>query len=159
MSLALTIDTQGEETVLAALDRFVDLPREELLEGLGGLLESQHRRRIEEEHTTPAGRPFAPNQRGTTPLYDTGRNLRDAFAYAVSDPEVRLTNSFIGAALLHFGGVVVPKNAKALAFSVGGEAVFTKRVLIPARPFMGISADNQVEIVEAVEAFVEGLVQ
>lgn len=157
MSIAIAIDTKGGELALGKLSRLVDLPRDELLDGLGAILESQHRRRIEEEHTTPAGARFAPVQRGGTPLYNTGNNLRDAFAYRVSDPEVRLTNNFIGAALLHSGGKVTAKNAQALRFFAGGKTVFARSVTIPARPFMGISAANQDEIREAVEGFIAGL--
>lgn len=154
MALTFSIDVQGAQAALVALDRFAEVDRAALLNGLGGLLESQHRRRIESEHTTPGGAAFTPNQRGTTPLFETGRHLRDAFYYVVADPEVRVSNNFIGAGLLHSGGVVTPKNAKALHFSLGGNReVFAKRVNIPPRPFMGISADNQTEIMKAVEDF------
>lgn len=160
MSVAYTIEVEGLLAVQLFLDQLAEFPREDLLEGLGGLLESQHRRRIIEEHTTPAGQPFQPNQRGTTPLYDTGRNLLDAFFYSVSDPEVTLANSFIGARILHDGGVIVPKDAKALHFSMGGNRrVFAMRVVIPSRPFMGVSADNESEIIEAVEGFIGGMLQ
>lgn len=161
MSLTLTVNVDGTDSALSALDRFAafEQHRPELLEGLGGIMEDQHRRRIESEHTTPAGRPFAPVQRGGTPLYDTGKNLADAFYYEVSDPEVRVSNNFIGAGVLHFGAVITPKTADALVFSMGGQTVFAQRVVVPPRPFMGISVDNTVEILSTVEAFIAGLAE
>lgn len=161
MSLTLTIDVQGEDSALAALDRFAEFQsvRAELLEGLGGIMEGQHRRRIESEHTTPAGRAFAPVIRGGTPLYDTGRHLADAFYYEVSDPEVRVSNNFVGAAVHHFGAVITPKNAPALMFAINGFVVYAQRVVIPARPFMGVSVDNLTEILATIEDFLGGLAQ
>lgn len=157
MAVSITIDVEGADRALVALDRFAELPREELLHGIGALMESQHRRRVESEHTTPAGRPFAPVARGGTPLYDTGRHLRDAFYHEVSDPQVRVSNNFIGAGVLHFGAVITPKNAQALHFTINGAEVFTQRVLIPPRPFMGLSADNLVEIIDEIEAWLGAL--
>lgn len=161
MSLTLTVQVDGADGALAALDRFAafDEHRPELLEGLGGIMESQHRNRILSEHTTPAGRPFAPVQRGGTPLLDTGDNLASAFYHEVSDPEVRVSNNFVGAAVLHFGAVITPKAADALKFTMGGQTVYSQRVVIPSRPFMGVSADNLVEIIETIEAFVAGLAE
>lgn len=160
MSLTLTVQVDGADGALAALDRFAafDEHRPELLEGLGSIMESQHRNRILSEHTTPAGRPFAPVQReGGPPLLDTGDNLARSFYYEVSDPEVRVSNNFVGAAVLHFGAVITPKAADALKFTMGGQTVFAQRVVIPSRPFMGVSADNLVEIIDTIEAFVAGL--
>lgn len=42
----------------------------------------------------------------------------------------------IYAAIHEFGGVITPKRAKWLVFDVDGETVFTKKVTIPARPYM-----------------------
>lgn len=161
MSLTLTVQVDGADGALAALDRFAvfDEHRPELLEGLGRIMEVQHQRRIEREHTTPAGQPFAPVQRGGTPLFDTGKNLADAFYYEVSDPEVRVSNNFVGAAVHHFGAVITPKTADALVFSMGGQVVFSQRVIIPRRPFMGVSADNLIEIIDTIEAFITGLAE
>jgi phage gpG-like protein len=51
------------------------------------------------------------------------------------------------------GAVITPKRAKALRFSVGGgKSIFSKRVVIPARPYLLIKPDDPQKIVEAVEA-------
>ncbi len=45
-------------------------------------------------------------------------------------------------ALIHeLGGRIVPKNAKALSFVIGGERVFAKSVNIPPRPYLRPAAD------------------
>lgn len=47
-------------------------------------------------------------------------------------------------ALIHeLGGTIVPKDAKALVFQIGGETVVTKKVTIPARPNLRPAADAE----------------
>ncbi len=60
------------------------------------------------------------------------------------------TNKIYGA-IHQFGGVIKPKRGKALAFRLGGRLVLAKKVTIPARPYLGISADDAAEI-EAIIA-------
>lgn len=55
------------------------------------------------------------------------------------------------AAMQEFGGEIVPKNAKMLAFEVEGKLVFAKRVTIPARPYLRPAFDEQKG--EAVKVF------
>lgn len=55
------------------------------------------------------------------------------------------------AAMQEFGGTVTPKQAKMLAFEVGGKLVFAKRVTIPAHPYLRPAFDEQKG--EAVKQF------
>lgn len=57
------------------------------------------------------------------------------------------------------GMTIVPRSAKRLVFRVGRNAqpIFAKKVTIPARPFIGLSADNLKEIVEELNAMFEDL--
>jgi phage gpG-like protein len=58
------------------------------------------------------------------------------------------TNKIYGP-IHQFGGTIVPRKAKALAFRMGGgnsPLTFAQKVTIPARPFLGISAGDEVEI-------------
>ncbi len=45
---------------------------------------------------------------------------------------------------------IFPKNANAMVFELAGKTVHAKHVMIPVRPFVGISEDNAEEIVELV---------
>lgn len=54
--------------------------------------------------------------------------------------EVTLGTNLPYAAIQNFGGTIVPKNGKVLAFpGLGGATIFAKKVTIPARPFIGFS--------------------
>lgn len=71
----------------------------------------------------------------------TGR-LRSSITVAVRSNIVSgLVEGVVGtnvkyAPIHEFGGVIVPRKAKYLAFKINGKYIRTKRVVIPARPFL-----------------------
>lgn len=46
------------------------------------------------------------------------------------------------AAIHQLGGIIRPKKAKALVFTIGGKTIFAKQVKIPARPFFPFTPDG-----------------
>lgn len=87
--------------------------------------------------SSPSGAKWAPVARGGQPLRKTGALANSTHADATATG-VRVT---VGAglryALVHQRGAIIrPKSAKALAFRVGKQLVFAKKVVIPARPFL-----------------------
>jgi phage virion morphogenesis protein len=76
-------------------------------------------------------------------------SITDEVSEAAGSVEVG-TNKPYGA-IHQFGGVIKPKRGKALAFRLGGRLVLGKKVTIPARPYLGISAEDGLEI-EAIIA-------
>lgn len=51
------------------------------------------------------------------------------------------------AAIHEFGGVITPKQAKALAFEIGGELIFAQSVEIKAHPYLRPAMDENVQAV------------
>lgn len=151
--VGISIDIAGLERAIGAIGRLANLDESALLETLGALGERQTRRRIESEKTSPDGAPWAPNREGTSILLRSGEHLRDSIAYEVSTPLVRWGSSWRYAHVHQNGATIVPKSAKALAFTSGGKRRFAKRVTIPARPFVGVSAANGAEIRRDVVAW------
>jgi len=94
------------------------------------------------------------NRKGSKPLYASGA-LHDSIDYKSGLGQVTVGSPLIYAAIHHFGGIIKPKNAKALAFSSGGKQYFAKSVTIPARPYLGISPDNAREIEDVVGDFMQ----
>jgi len=90
--------------------------------------------------TSPDGKPWAPPKaRQGKPLVDKGR-LRNSIDYQVDRDSVTIGTNLVYAALQNFGGVIKPKNGKALSFVVGGRRVFVKHAItIPAREFLPTS--------------------
>lgn len=153
-SVELVIEEQGLARALAAIDRLADLPTGDLLDVIGATVESQTRRRIEEEKTAPSGAAWKPNREGTPILLRTGRHLRDSIGYDVQGEAVAVGAAWEFAATHQFGAVIRPKRARILAFVSGGKTFFRPKVEIPARPFLGLSAENEEELVQVLEDFV-----
>ncbi|PIE13824.1 MAG: phage virion morphogenesis protein [Rhodobacterales bacterium] len=156
--LAVDLQLSALDQISDMIHRVVGWDRFELMDTIGRLAQLQTRRRIQTEKTAPDGTEWPANARGTSTLYQTGR-LHDSIDYQVGLGEVTVGSPLIYAAIHHFGGVIKPKNGKALAFMAGGDQVFAKSVTIPARPYIGISSDNAEEIESVVEDFVRGLLQ
>ncbi|MBS7541488.1 phage virion morphogenesis protein [Ancylobacter lacus] len=100
---------------------------------------------------SPAGVPWAP----LNPEYRAGkkgpgilrenRRLSD-IVWQLGGNAVQVGSSVVYARVHQFGAVILPKTAAALVFSLGGRIVHAMRVIIPARPFLGLSAEDLIEI-------------
>lgn len=150
MSVSITIDVTGLNGALRALRPIFDFEPSELMTAIAALGESQTRRRISEEKTAPDGTPWLPNTEGTPILVATGQHLLYSIAWTASASEAEWGAAWEHAHVHQDGMVIVPKQAKALVFQLGGKTVAAKSVTIPARPFVGLSAENEQEIVELV---------
>ncbi len=128
---------------------------QELLMGLARLGKSQTQRRISSEKTAPDGAAWLPNKAGGSTLFATGDHLYDSIDEDVSGHTARWGTGWIGAPVHQFGATIVPGNAKALAFKAGGKTVFAKKVVIPARPFLGVSDANTREIEATASRFIQ----
>jgi phage gpG-like protein len=128
------------------------------MEGIGRLVQEQTRRRIEEEKTSPAGAAWKPNIAGTSILYASGA-LSRSIDYAAAPASVQVGSGLVYARIQNAGGTITPKTARALAFQLGNRLVMTQSVTLPARTYLGLSADNQEEVVDAAEDWLGRLLQ
>lgn len=162
MSVALEIFETGLEEALLKIDGIANAPTGELMEGIGRLVQGQTRRRITSEKTAPDGSAWKANRAGTSTLYQSGA-LADSIDYRASPGSVIVGTGLIYARIHQEGGVITPKNGGALKFwwVSGGFTNFAivKSVTMPRRQYIGLSADNQNEIVEATEDWLARLVQ
>lgn len=157
--VGIVVDLTGIAAAQKLLSRIADFDEGALLTAIGAMGESQTRRRITDEKTAPDGSAWPPNKEGTSILLRTGGNLLGSVAYIVGSGEVQWGAAWEFAHIHQDGAKISAKNAKALFFRVGGKKVAAKSVTIPARPFVGISADNQREIEELVTDVFGKLVQ
>lgn len=175
MAVSVEVHTQGPE--LAAYQRLLDTlgrsdHKAELLESIGAVVESQTRRRISDEKTAPDGSAWTPwsaayqkTRHGNQSLLQGEGALLDSIEYQVQRNSVRV-GSALAYAGVHQDGfsgqVQVPAHirritqafGKALKFpvysSVGG---FTRQMEMPARPYLGLSSDNQTELLAVIGDF------
>ncbi|BCW89963.1 hypothetical protein sos41_31310 [Alphaproteobacteria bacterium SO-S41] len=158
--LAVHIGLTGIPDAQAMLGELVALGEDltPLMEAIGVYLVGSTVERFETE-TEPDGTPWMPSWRardeGGQTLTRTGR-LKQSFDSRADAVSVEWGTNVSYAAPLHFGAVIRPKNAKALAF-VGshGALVFAGEVILPARPMVGFTDQDSAAVVMLAADFIE----
>lgn len=152
----IDVDVVGFDVVARKLDRLNHFNRALVLDAMGALIESQTRRRISEEKTSPDGQAWKPNAEGNPILVKSGHLLASIHSKTGAS-EVRVGSGLVYSAIHQFGGTIVPKNASALHFEIGGRHVAAKAVTLPARPYLGFSAENKAEINRELTTYIGSL--
>lgn len=155
----IEVTVQVIEDATPALLSLSAFQKHGLLDRLARRVQEQTRNRLREQKTAPDGTPWKPNRAGTPILFDTGR-LADSIDYAVEGDERAIVGSGLVYARIHqTGGTIKPKNGKALKFwfVAGGfvEFAIVSQVTIPARPYIGISDDNRLELQAVTGRFLQ----
>ena len=126
------------------------------LRNIGVYLAQSTKDRIAREES-PDGKPFAPlnplykeTKKGPGILRGESRDLSAIVWQLAGDDTVEVGNNIIYGAIHQFGGVIKAKNAPALIFSMGGQTFARKSVTIPARPYLGLSQEDEAEVLAIV---------
>lgn len=168
--------TFDDSQILGALDRIEEAlaPGSGLLRIIGAYGRDSTVRRMEAQ-TAPDGSPWAGLSEayaaiklgGYDILYLHG-DLRNSQTFQEGASEVSWGSPMIYAAVHQFGATIVPKNARALSFVLGDTfqaghsgamgktqafLVQVQSVTIPARPYLGLSAEDREEIPLLAEEF------
>jgi phage virion morphogenesis protein len=79
--------------------------------------------------------------------------LMGSITFKVDGTQLRVGSNKIYAAAHQFGVTIVPVNAKALRFWIGGKLIVTDHVTLPARPYLGFGAADQLVALETLDFF------
>lgn len=85
------------------------------------------------------------------PLLGTASKLSQSYTYRIEPRQVEVGSNLKYSAIHHFGGVIRAKKARALFFRIGGNPVMRKAVRIPARPALGLNAEDETNLVQTAE--------
>jgi phage virion morphogenesis protein len=150
----------GADAALAALGEAAaraEHPKD-LFDEIGASLVVSTQRRFE-AGVGPDGSPWPPSIRalaeGGRTLVDSGR-LMQSLTHVPSDAGVEVGTNVLYAAIHQFGGTVRPVKAAALHFKLLGQDIFVDHVTIPARPFLGLDADDEREILAIAADYLAG---
>lgn len=152
--------------------------KKDLLHALGAVVESQTRRRIADEKTSPSGQPwddwspeYARTRNGNQSLLQGEGGLLDSIQFVVDRNQVRV-GSPLAYARVHqegFNGAVNVSPHTRLVTQAFGKALrfpvyqnvsgFTRMMNIPQREFLGLSQDNQTEVYAVIGDFWQELLQ
>lgn len=131
-----------------------DEAKEKLNDNIAGVLENSAVRRFETEKD-PEGKNWKPNQRGGKILTLHGYLCGSIIGQATKD-YAEVGSALIYAAIHQYGGTIKAKVQNFLKFNVGGRWASKKSVTIPARSYLGLSKQDEVNIGNTVENFING---
>lgn len=155
MSVGVLVKTKDFDRLQRALRRF-KYPDQDLMEAIGATLESQTRRRIQEEKASPEGepwqewseeyvsRPHGSKEHASTVPHSTkspagGHSYLQLFGHLLDSILYEATSE----------DVTWGSNVEyAAVHQLGYKA-------IPPRPYLGLSRDNEEEIAEIIESWFE----
>ncbi len=154
--MAATIDVIfDDKAVLAAFDRLAAAGENArpLMAAIGSALADSTRLRFT-SNVGPDGSPWPGLNlayaafRRPGPMLVQSSALRSSVTFEAGNREVLVGSNKIYAGVHQFGATITPKAAKALVFKMGagGGIVRVKSVTIPARPYLGVSAEDEAEI-------------
>lgn len=145
-------------TVLEAMAKLGLDPsdKRDLMDQIGFGLSENTRLRFS-DGVTPAGDPWVPSLRaklqGGETMRDTGV-LMNSITHLVGADFVEVGSNVPYGPWLHFGATIRPTNGQYLTFKVpGGGWARKTEVTLPARPWLGISEDDETEITDIIAAF------
>lgn len=130
-----------------------------ILKAIGtGLVEGTHQRF--EQAVDPEGKPWKPlntvyasSKRGAGILRESGMRggLMGSVTMQADSDSVEVGTNKIYAAVHQFGATITAKKAKRLFFFMGDQAFRPQSVTIEARPFIGISKEDEEMTLDVVE--------
>ncbi|MEQ1890095.1 MAG: phage virion morphogenesis protein [Alphaproteobacteria bacterium] len=128
-----------------------------LMDLIGNYLGTGTRHRFE-TGAAPDGTAWKTSRRaleeGGKTLVDKG-HLRGSITHRAGRDFVEVGSNLIYAAVQQFGATIRAKAGGKLIFRVGGGYRAMDEVTIPARPWLGLSAADPVEITEIVNAYLK----
>ncbi len=146
MATQFFIDTSDLKRLTDRLQQWAKRPGfASLYAGIGAELESQTRRRIEDERRSPEGVPwpdwspaYAATRHGGHDLLQNEGDLLDSLHVVVDSQGVAMGTNLVYGAIHQFGGAPVGIN-------------------IPKRPYLGISDANAEDLDAVVDDWLEGV--
>jgi len=158
--MADTIQFHGQEKITEWLNKVLKQAGDhsKLMHNIGSVLEHNTKQRINTGIGTddkPWQKSWRAKLQGGTTLRDTSR-LYNSIKYTVLDGGKRVvvgTNVFY-APVMHYGATIRAKTGKYLKFktTMGGWAQI-QSVIIPPRPFLGMSVDDSQEVLFEIEEY------
>ncbi|WP_439861626.1 phage virion morphogenesis protein [Pseudomonas sp. MBLB4136] len=132
-----------------------------LLRDIAFLGESSTRERFRSQ-SGPDGQRWKPSLRaqlfGGKTLTQDG-HLGDSITSTADRTTAAWGTNRIYAAIHQFGGEIKAKGTAGLRFKIGERWATKRQVSIPARPFLGVSADDAQDILDLVSDYVSNLVR
>lgn len=150
--VAITYNIRGVDRLRQRMAALALHDTDELLESVGAEIESQVRRRISEEKTSPEGEAwpawsemYAGTRHAGHSLLESSGDLLDSMQHIVAGKSVEVGSNLVYFAMQNFGG------KKADFPNLWGD--------IPARTVLGLSHQNEQDVEAIVDDFIARMVR
>ncbi len=142
--------------LVRVLNKYKGIDNVRVLRGIGQMIVTQTLERFDTQ-TSPEGKPWKKTARGGNILRDEG-NLYNSIHYLITGKNsVAVGTNLEYAAIHQFGGVIKPDKHAYLTFFVPGVGFRrTKKVVMPARPYLGVNEGDKREIRQFIQSFFAG---
>ena len=163
MSIGVRITTTDGRALAAMAQLMMTADNKaRLFDEIGHALVESTRMRFVDQ-TGPDGQPWEPSIRARTQGGETLRDkglLMNSITHSVLSDGVEYGTNVPYAGPLHFGAEIRPVNGPFLRFKMPGGGWVSKRaVTLPARPFLGLNADDEQAIGDIINTFLQQGVQ
>lgn len=133
-----------------------------LMDMCGRLLQDSTKSRINDTNVSPDGVPWSPSWRsvfdGGKILRDSGR-LGDSIVHVAGPDSAEVGTNLFYAGIHQTGRVIQAKAGYALAFAFpGGGFAVVEDVSIPARPYLGVSQEDEIALQDVAVDYLEAQV-
>ncbi|QGM80668.1 phage virion morphogenesis protein [Otariodibacter oris] len=153
----LEIKINNADKIIATLEQLRDkaIHRGPLMRDIAGTMQTAVVNNFE-----AGGRPawLGVKHRKGTPLNDTG-NLKNSIQQSYDDDSAVVGTNEPYARIHQFGGVIKPKKGKYLVFRIGDKWVMTDKVVIPARPFLMLTSQDEEDIYDDVQSYFQNILK
>lgn len=159
MAVSIRIDSNLPlvQKVFAGMHKLAGNPQP-LLQAIAMLGESSTRARFDTK-TAPDGAPWKRGLKtGDDTLHKDGHLVGSVSNYFTRTEAVWGVNR-IYAAIHQFGGTIKAKSSGGLRFKIGERWSTKSQVTIPARPFLGVSATDEQDILELASNHISALIR
>lgn len=178
--MGISVKVMGAEKlaqIRLAIEKLSDNSlQEELLESIGAVVESQTRRRISDEKSSPSGEKwqewseaYRKTRHGNQSLLQGDGGLMDSIQYIVERGRVRVGSPLVYAAVHQdgFTGSVSVSAHKRLITQAFGRALkhgvwqsvgaHKRQIDMPQREYLGLSSENSEELMHVIGDFWQGV--
>ncbi|MPW43370.1 phage virion morphogenesis protein [Acinetobacter guerrae] len=160
MAAYISIKADGDSVVMQVLEQLTDFDKrkDEMFTEIGAYGVSSSQMRFVNQSDVD-GNPWKQSwrailQHGQT-LRDTGR-LMNGLNFQTLSNGVEWGSGEEYAAMMHFGGTILPKTADYLTFNVAGNWRKVKSVEVPPRTYLGINSEDEENILDIIGGFILG---
>jgi len=158
MPIAISLQADGESAIIKVFERLLGYDKKAMFDEIGAYGVSSSEQRFLEQSDVN-GNPWKQSWRARLQGGETGRDtgqLLSSLHRNVLSNGVEWGSDKQYSIPFHFGAHIVPKTAQYLVFNVGGNWRKVKEVTNPPRPFLGINAEDDEEILNIIGRHLSG---